>query len=103
MKNRHLPNWIFWLTEQIPKYVLQICVVFSFNTLKFAWKLINTVLAAQGLILFYKKSPCIMKMLNKMSLYKEGEGGGGEGVHYGQVFLSRISSRPHMLHLSNFH
>ena len=81
MKNRHLPNWIIWLTEQIPKYMLQICVVFSFNTLKFAWKLINTVLAGQGLIIFYKKSPCIMKMLIKMSLYKEVKGG-GEVVKY---------------------
>ena len=45
MKNRHLPNWIIWITEQIPKYMLQICLVFSFNTQKFAWKLINTVLA----------------------------------------------------------
>ena len=100
MKNRHLPNWIIWITEQIPKYMLQICLVFSFITLKFAWKLINTVLAAQGLIISYKKSPCINKMLIKMSLYKEDGGGGGGGC---QVFLSRMSSRPYMLHFSNFH
>ena len=103
MKNRPLPNWIIWITEQIPKYMLQICLVFSFNTLKFAWKLINTVLAAQGLIIFYKKSPCIIKMLIKMSLYKEGRGGGGRGGGGCQVFLSRMSSRPYMLHFSNFH
>ena len=103
MKNRHLPNWIIWITEQIPKYMLQICLVFSFNTLKFAWKLINTVLAAQGLIIFYKKSPCIIKMLIKMSLYKEGRGGGGRGGGGCQVFLFRMSSRPYMLHFSNFH
>ena len=28
MKNRHLPNWIIWLTEILPQDVLQMLVVF---------------------------------------------------------------------------
>ena len=38
MKNKHVPNLIIWLTEHVPKDMLQILVVFFLD-----WNLFETV------------------------------------------------------------